>query len=49
LTTEVDGFKADLASGNTSNLKACIQSVTEKLERLEDTFDQRNQVILGVS
>ena len=49
LTTEIDAFKADLASGNTSNLKTRVQSVTDKLESLEDTFDQRNEVILGAS
>ena len=49
LTTEIDAFKADLASGATSNLKAHIDSVTDKLEALESTFDQRNEVIMGVS
>jgi len=49
LTTEIDAFKADLASGNTSNLKIRVQSVTDKLESFEDTFDQRNEVIMGVS
>ena len=48
LTAEIDGFKADLASGNTSNLKTRVQSVTDKLEALEDTFDSRKEVILGV-
>ena len=49
LTTEIDAFKADLASGNTSNLKTRVQNVTDKLESFEDTFDQRNEVIMGVS
>lgn len=49
LTTEVDGFKADLAAGNTSNLKAHVDAVTDKLELFENTFDQRNEVIMGVS
>jgi len=49
LSTEIDAFKADLASGNTSNLKTRVQSVTDKLEGFEDTFDQRNEVILGAS
>ena len=48
LTAEIDGFKADLAGGNTSNLKTRVQSVTDKLEALEDTFDSRKEVILGV-
>ena len=49
LATEIDAFKADLASGNTSNLKTRVQNVTDKLESLEDTFDQRNEVIMGAS
>lgn len=49
LTAEVDAFKADLASGATSNLKTRVQNVTDKLESLENTFDQRNEVIMGVS
>src|SRR5208283_5361024 len=49
LTTEIDAFKADLASGVTTNLKTRVQNVTDKLESLEGTFDQRNEVILGAS
>ena len=49
LSTEIDAFKADLASGNTSNLKTKVQNVTDKLESLEDTFDKREEVILGVT
>ena len=49
LTTEIDAFKADLASGVTANLKTRVQNVTDKLESLENTFDQRNEVIMGVS
>jgi hypothetical protein len=49
LTTEIDAFKADLASGVTTNLKTRVQNVTDKLEILEDTFDKRDEVILGVS
>ena len=49
LATEIDAFKADLASGVTTNLKTRVQSVTDKLESLENTFDQRNEVILGAS
>ncbi|HTY74988.1 MAG TPA: hypothetical protein VMD05_05415 [Candidatus Nanoarchaeia archaeon] len=49
LSTELDAFKSDLASGQTSNLKTRVQNVTNKLESLEDTFDQRNEVIQGVS
>ncbi len=49
LTAEIDGLKADLASGATTNLKTRVQNVTDKLESLENTFDQRNEVIMGVS
>jgi hypothetical protein len=49
LAAEIDAFKADLASGNTSTLKSRVQSVTDKLESLENTFDQRNEVILGAN
>ncbi|MGA2386651.1 MAG: hypothetical protein ABSG33_08975 [Candidatus Bathyarchaeia archaeon] len=49
LTTEVNAFKTDLASGATSNLQSHVQSVTDKLESLENTFDQRNEIMMGVS
>ena len=49
LDAEITGFKADLASGNTSNLSTRVQAVTDKLENFEDTFDQRNGVIIGVN
>jgi hypothetical protein len=49
LTVEIAGFKADLTNGNTTNLKTHVQNVIDKLESLEDTFDKRGEVILGVS
>lgn len=49
LTAEIGAFKTDIASGATSNLKARVESVTDKLEALEDTFDTRQEVINGVS
>ena len=49
LGSEIDAFKADLAGGVTANLKTRVQNVTDKLESLESTFDQRNEVIMGVS
>jgi len=49
LATEIDAFKADLAGGVTGNLKTRVQNVTDKLEGLEDTFDKRGEVILGVT
>ena len=48
LSVEIDAFKADLKSGATGNLKTQVQNVTEKLESFEDTFDKRNEVIMGV-
>ncbi len=49
LATEIDALKAELASGVTANLKTRLQNVTDKLESLEDTFDKREEVILGVN
>lgn len=49
LSAEIDGLKAQLLSGNYSNLKDKIQTVVDKLELLEDTFDKREEVILGVT
>lgn len=48
LTVSIDDLKSQLLSGNYSNLKDKIQSITDKFELLEDTFDKREQVILGV-
>jgi hypothetical protein len=48
VATEIDAFKAELASGDTKNMKARIQAITDKLENLEATFDSRDEVILGV-
>jgi len=49
LTADIDAFKAQLVSGDYSNLKDKIQAITNKLEALEDTFDKREEVILGVN
>ena len=49
LTTEIDAFKADLSSGEHLKLQSHVDSVTDKLESLENTFDQRNEVMMGVS
>jgi hypothetical protein len=49
VSIEIDSFKTDLANGVTTNLKGHVQSVTDKLEGLEDTFDKRQEVILGVT
>jgi ABC-type transporter Mla subunit MlaD len=49
LSTEIDALKAELASSVTANLKTRLQNVTDKLESLEDMFNKREEVILGVS
>ena len=49
LTASIEDLKSQLLSGNYSNLKDKIQAVTDKFELLEDTFDKREQVILGVT
>jgi len=49
LTASIDDLKAQLLSGNYSNLKDKIQAIADKFELLEDTFDKREQVILGVT
>jgi hypothetical protein len=49
LTVDIDAFKTQLLSGDYSNLKDKIQSITGKLELFEDTFDKRGEVVLGVS
>jgi hypothetical protein len=48
LSDAIDAFKAQLLSGDYTNLKDKVQSVTDKLELLEDTFDKRQEVIMGV-
>jgi hypothetical protein len=49
LTAEIDAFKAQLMSGDYKNLKDNVQNVTDKFELLEDTFDKRQEVIMGVN
>jgi type VI protein secretion system component VasF len=49
LAVDVNTFKAELASGETKNLKERIQNLTDKLESFEETFDKREEVILGVN
>ncbi|MGD6809872.1 MAG: hypothetical protein ACQCN3_09265 [Candidatus Bathyarchaeia archaeon] len=49
LTAAVDTFKSQLTSGDYTNLKDKIQTVTDKLEALEDAFDKREEVIIGVT
>jgi hypothetical protein len=49
LTASIEDLKTQLLSGNYSNLNDKMQTVSDKFELLEDTFDQREQVILGVT
>jgi hypothetical protein len=49
LTDGIDALKAQLLAGDYTNLKDKIQSVTDKFELLEDTFDKRQEVIVGVN
>ena len=49
LTASIDDLKTQLLSNNFANLKDKIQTVSDKFELLEDTFDKREQVIQGVT
>ena len=49
LAADVTAFKTALASGDTANLKDRIQQVTNGVDAFEDTFDKREEVILGVT
>ncbi len=49
LTASIEELKVQLLSNNFSNLKDKIQAIADKFELLEDTFDKREQVILGVT
>jgi len=49
LTTSIEELKLQLLSNNFSNLKDKIQAITGKFELLEDTFDKREEVIIGVT
>ena len=49
LTASIEDLKAQLLSNNFANLKDKIQTIADKFELLEDTFDKREQVILGVT
>jgi hypothetical protein len=47
LTASIEDLKTQLLSNNFANLKDKIQTIADKFELLEDTFDKREQVILG--
>ena len=49
LTDSIDDLKGQLIGGDFANLKDKIQTITGKFEMLEDTFDKRQEVIVGVT
>jgi len=49
LMAAVDDFNAQLSAGDYSNLQDIVQTVTKKLEELENVFDKREEVIIGVT
>ena len=49
LTAVVDAFKTDVAQNEFKNSKDRIQSIVTELENFEGTFDERDEVILGVT
>ncbi len=49
LTDSIDALKTQLLGGDYTNLKDKIQGVADKFELLEDVFDKRQEVILGVT
>jgi len=49
VSTEIAAMKTELATGETKNIKTHIQTITDKLESLEATFDSRDEVIKGVN
>ena len=48
LTSSIEELKTQLLNNNFANLKDKIQTIVDKFELLEDTFDKREQVISGV-
>jgi hypothetical protein len=49
LTDAIDALKTQLIGGDYTNLKEKIQAVTDKFDLLEDAFDKRQEVIVGVT
>jgi hypothetical protein len=48
VAAEVGALKTDIIDGITSNMKIRIQNIIKRLDNLENTFDKRKEVILGV-
>lgn len=49
LTDSIDAVKTQLMGGDYTNLKDKIQGMSDKLELLEDSFDKRQEIIVGVT
>lgn len=49
LTASIEDLKTQLLNNNFANVKDKIQTIADKFELLEDTFDKREQEILGVT
>jgi hypothetical protein len=49
IATDVNAFKADVTKGEAKGAKERIQALVDKVESLENTFDKRQEVILGAT
>lgn len=49
IIADVGTFKSEVMKGEFKNAKERIQNLVEKFEAFEETFDKREEVILGVS
>jgi hypothetical protein len=49
LAADVDVLKAEIARGETKNVKEKLQNIADKMEVFEETFDKRAEVILEVT
>jgi hypothetical protein len=49
LTESIEAVKTQLMGGDYTNLKDKIQGMSDKLELLEDSFDKRQEIIVGVT
>ena len=49
IVTEVDTFKSEVLKQEVKKARDRVQHLTETLEAFEETFDKREEVILGVS
>ena len=49
LAADIDVFKAEIAKGETKNVKEKVLNIADKMEVFEETFDKRAEVILGVT